>query len=201
VSPYLPILGTVFTLCLMACASPGPNFLTVSSAAVGRSRRHAVLTALGIMSGDTIWAIAAILGFSALLAAFPVLQVVLTVGGGLYLAYVGFCLWRSNGAGSSGQAATSGFFPAMMVSLTNPKAPIYLASIFAPILTPGTPDWVQIAGIATVATSSVLWYVTVALALSNEAAQRSYRRYGTWIDRAAGTLLIGFGVWLVVGSL
>lgn len=200
-SPFLPILGTVFTLCLMACASPGPNFLTVSSAAVGRSRRHAVLTALGIMSGDTIWAIAAILGFSALLSAFPTLRIVLTVGGGLYLAYVGLCLWRSNGGTSTGQAAASGFFSAMMVSLTNPKAPIYLASIFAPILVPGTPDWVQIAGIVTVVVSSILWYVTVALALSNEAAQRSYRRYGTWIDRTAGTLLIGFGAWLVVGSL
>lgn len=199
-SPYLPILGSVFTLCLMACASPGPNFLTVSSAAVSRSRRHAVLTALGIMSGDTLWAIAAILGFSALLTAFPALRWVQTVGGGLYLAHVGWCLWRSNGGGTEGQAAASGYFPAMRISLTNPKAPIYLASIFAPILAPGTPTWVQMAGIVTVAASSILWYVTVALALSNAAAQSSYRRYGIWIDRIAGTLLIGFGVWLVINS-
>ncbi|MFD2265140.1 LysE family transporter [Lacibacterium aquatile] len=198
-SVYLPILLSIFTLNMMACISPGPNFLTVSGAAVKRSRGHAVATALGIMTGDTLWAIGAVIGLSALLEAVPSLQTVLRIGGGLYLAYVGWCLWRYAGQGVEAVGRTSGFFPAMMVSLTNPKAPIYLASTFGQILVPGTPGWVLVGAVVTVTGASFVWYVTVAFALSNPAAQRTYQRFAVWIDRVTGSLLIVFGAWLVAG--
>ena len=72
-------------------------------AALGDGRRAGVLVALGVSTGATIWASAALFGLSLVFARSLQLAAALRVLGGLYLLYLGQRLWR--GAGDDGFAS------------------------------------------------------------------------------------------------
>ena len=94
---FLPIIAAILLVDFLALISPGPNFVLTTSAAVSKSRRHAVWTASGIAMGSLCWAAAAALGIASVFEALPVLGFVLKVLGIAYLIYLGSKLLRSNG--------------------------------------------------------------------------------------------------------
>ena len=44
------------------------------------------------------------------------------------------------------------------------------------------------------------WYTIVALALSSERPRGAYLRYKNWVDRVAGSVMIGLGLKLLVSA-
>src|SRR5262245_45691633 len=91
----LATLATIWALYLGAMISPGPNILLVSQLAASADRRRARFAGIGVTVGAGIWAACAVLGVNAVFEAFPWLRLSLQVGGGIYLLYVAWTLWRS----------------------------------------------------------------------------------------------------------
>ncbi|MCE1163388.1 MAG: LysE family translocator, partial [Thiomonas sp.] len=56
------LLTPLIALYIPALAIPGQNFLAVTQASLEQSRRHGIVTALGVSSGSTLQAIVAALG-------------------------------------------------------------------------------------------------------------------------------------------
>ena len=80
-----------------------------------------------------------------------------------------------------------------LVTLTNPKAIVLFASVFATTVTASTPHWLMGVMIALVTASSLFWYSCVSLFMSSSPVMRRFQSARHWIERAAGVCFIGLG--------
>lgn len=186
--------------------SPGPSFLMVARTAVASSRAHGVAAALGMGAGGVLFALAALSGLQAVLAAVPTLYVVLKAIGGAYLTYLGFQIWRgaerplaiAEGSGPlpARQLARS-FLLGVGTQVSNPKTAIVYASVFAALLPQAVPSWFFLALPLIIFAIETGWYTIVVLALSTPAPRAAYLRGKAWVDRAAGGVMALLGGKLV----
>lgn len=203
---HVTLIAAILFVDFLALISPGPNFVLVSSAAVGHSRKHAIWTACGISTGSFVWAAAAALGIVSVFEIFPVLGVVLKVVGVAYLIYLGVKLLRSqgfqeeSGQNSNAHRGSKGFWRGLLVNMTNPKSAAYYASVFAAFLTPGMPVWVLVVLVISIAAMSLAWHVLLAVGLSAAPIKARYVAVSKQVDRLCGGVLILLGVRLALDT-
>lgn len=190
----------------LGAASPGPSFVLVARTAAASSRAASLASALGMGVGGLIFAVAALAGLQALLLSVPSLYLLLKLAGGLYLTHLGIRIWRGAGqplptqAASLGAARTCPFLLALVTQLSNPKAAIVYASVFAAFLPAQTSLAFNLALAATVFGIETGWYTLVALVLSSPAPRGAYLRCKTWVDRAAGGVMVALGLKLALSA-
>lgn len=199
----ITILGTI----MVGAMSPGPSFVMVSRISISRSRIDGLAAAMGIGIAGTIFATLALAGVTALITQFIWFYVALKVFGGAYLIYIATQMWlgASQPITATGGAEQStigrSFGVAVLTQLSNPKAIVVYASVFAAVLPSSIPPSLFIAlpiGIFLVETS---WYVIVALVFSSSKPQSIYLSSKRWIDRAAAGLLGALGLRLVYSAV
>ena len=205
---YAAMLAGIFVVHVLAMASPGPNVLVVMRAALGDGRRAGVLAALGVASGATLWAGAALFGLSLVFAGSPMLTLALRALGGLYLLYLGQRLWRGAGADAfaSLEAAAApnrhddvrAYGQGVLTNLTNPKALVFYVSVFAALLPPAAPLWVKLGAIGIIAADATAWHIGLACFFSTRRARDLYGRIKPWVDRIAATALAALGLRLLL---
>jgi threonine/homoserine/homoserine lactone efflux protein len=178
---------------------PGPDTLNVVRSLIRHGRREASFCVAGVLSGLSIWVVAAFLGLSALVQASHVGYDILRAVGAAYLILIGVQSLRSKRLGASpGDISRragllgSGYRAGLASDLLNPKVGVFFIS-FLPGFVPhgysvGTIFVVEtalyFALLLTVADGLITW-------MQNE---RSRRR----LDRAAGLVLLGFGIRLAI---
>lgn len=186
--------------------SPGPSFVMVARTAVASTRAHGLAAALGLGTGGTAFAAAALLGLQALFASVPWLYLALKAGGGAYLAYLGLRIWRGAkspllldqaGAQEKARSLKRSFMLGLGTQLSNPKTAIVYGSIFASLLPREVPLTLNLALPALAFTIETGWYAIVALLLSAASPRDAYLRYKSWMDRAAGGVMVLLGTRLV----
>lgn len=188
--------------------SPGPSFVLVSRIAMSRSRLDGLAAALGMGIGGVAFSALALAGLTALLSQFEWLYLALKVAGGAYLVYIAFRIWRGarepiqvGDTGSDHRALARSFATALLTQVSNPKAIVVYASIFAALLPKTVPLGLIFALPIGVFAVEAGWYTVVALAFSAKHPRRLYLAAKTWIDRLAGTVMAGLGVQLVTSGL
>lgn len=132
---------------------PGPNSLFVLSVATARGVRAGYQGAMGVFLGDSILLGLVGLGAAGLLRTYPALFMVVKYAGAVYLGWVGVNLlraalvrWRSSpsevqpDALPDEPASSAGmqqpFRRALVISLLNPKAILFLLSFFVQFIDP-----------------------------------------------------------------
>ncbi len=134
------VLGTIFIILL-----PGPNSLFVLASAAGRGVRAGYQAAAGVFLGDTILMSLTAAGAASVLKLLPVVFLGLKTAGAVYLSYLGIRLLLSalRPGPSHKQAFTanqgSPWRKALLLSLLNPKAILFLLSFFVQFVDPGYP--------------------------------------------------------------
>lgn len=191
---------------------PGADTALVLRYALGQSRRHAFVTALGMCCGGLVWGIAAATGVSALLALSTVAYDVLRILGGAYLVFLAVTFWRSSfhadpavvldgHAGRLeplGRTWTKGF----VSNLLNPKYGMFCLAVIPQFLVPGVPPVVMGIVLALVNNLEGLIWFTLLIT-----AAHSFRRwlqgpvFRRWLDRVTGTALGVFGVVAIVEGI
>jgi threonine/homoserine/homoserine lactone efflux protein len=201
----LPALIGIATTLALGAISPGPSFVMVARTAVSSSRADGLAAAIGMGAGGVMFAVAVLLGLHGLLLAVPSLYVVLKVGGGLYLAYLGWRIWRSarQPLDMSGLAAETNADIAKSLALgfatqaSNPKTAIVYASMFAAFLPAAPSVEFSLTVVALVFAIEAGWYALVALTLSSDRPRKAYLRYKAWLDRGAGGVMMALGLKLL----
>ncbi|MEC9265560.1 MAG: LysE family transporter [Pseudomonadota bacterium] len=192
------ILGTL----LLGAISPGPSFVLVTRIAISGGRRDGLAAALGMGAGAALFGALALLGLHILISQAPWLYTALKIGGGLYLLYLAYRIWRGakepigSAETESGRAASSpwrAFGLAFLIQVSNPKLAVVYGSVFAAFLPPAIPFWMLIVLPTAFFIMETLWYAIVALAFSSRRPRALYLRSKTWIDRAAGAVLGALG--------
>jgi len=188
---------------LLSVASPGPNFVIVTSTAVA-SRRAGVVTGLGLAAASGSWALIAIAGLSLILAHVAWVDTVLRLAGAACLIWLGskMILTAREPLRVPAQTVTSGWAAAKkgyFVSMTNPKAVAFYGSIFAVMVPADAPTWLYIAVVVLAAAISCAWYCGMALLASHPAVRRFLVRRKAALDTLGGLLLIGLGGRMLAG--
>ncbi|MFJ5045225.1 leucine efflux protein LeuE [Streptomyces sp. NPDC088719] len=213
---------------------PGPNSLYVLSVAARRGVRTGYTAAAGVWTGDAILMTLSALGAASLLQTTPLLFAIVKYAGAAYLTWMAIgmlraavSLWRerhrrtaelvetvdaAGTAGAPGAAGTPGatapverpYRRALVVSLINPKAILFLISFFVQFVDPsyaypalsflvlGT-----LLQLASFAYLSVLIFGGTRLA----AAFRRRKRLSAGATSAAGVLFLGFAAKLSFSSV
>jgi len=169
--------------------------------------RRSLWMMVGELIGVGVVALSALLGVATLLLAHPSLFVALKYGGGAYLCYLAFGLWRSKGKMaidldtnqidiSPMSLATQGF----VTAIANPKGWVFLLSLLPPFinieqeLLPQATLLITI--ILTLEFICLLLYGTGGRALRMLLQKKDNVKL---MNRIAGSMMFGVAIWLVVG--
>lgn len=191
-------LIAVFAVFIPALMLPGPDFVAVVRMSMAHGARAGLMTTLGVSSGLCLYATLSLLGLSALLVEYQWLTWAVRIAGGAYLIYLGIRLLRARpGAIEMGEASAPSPRRALafgfVVTLTNPKAIVLFASVFATAVTPQTPAWLMALMIGLVTFSGLAWYALVSLFMASSPVMRRFAAARHWIERMAGAAFIGLG--------
>ena len=191
----------------IGAASPGPSFVMVARTAVSQGRPHGLLAAAGIGTGGLVFAVLALLGLHSVLSLSPMLYLALKLAGGLYLAWLGWRIWRGArqplciDSAETAPPARRAFVTGLFTQLSNPKTAIVYTSVFAAFL-PAQPDLTfKLLTALAVLLVETAWYALAAWALSAPLPRQAYLRGKTWVDRAAGGVMMALGLKLAHGAL
>ena len=206
---------------------PGPNSLYVLSVATGRGMRVGFQGAYGVFVGDTILLICTGLGAAGVLRTYPAMFMVVKYFGAAYLTWVGLNLlrsaimgWRScpdvlasvasasSSVASSASASASHlqrpFRRALVISLLNPKAILFLLSFFVQFIDPAyaQPE-VPFLILSGILMSFSALYLSVLIVAGAKLAQGFARRkkLAAGLSGMVGGLFVWFGAKLASASL
>ncbi|WP_404377475.1 LysE family translocator [Vreelandella aquamarina] len=196
-----------------------PTFLFVSltpgmcmTLAMVLGMTQGVKRTLWMMVGELIGvgfvAAAAGAGVAALMLRQPELFIAFKWVGGAYLAYLGIMMWRSRGRMAIPSELDSGpaagrlqlAMQGLVTAVANPKGWAFFMVLLPPFLDGSKPLAPQlsmlIAVILTIEFASMLVYATGGKTLRKLLGKSGNVRL---LNRIAGTLMIGVGVWLALG--
>lgn len=192
-------------LSVVLVAIPGPAVMLVLKHALTRGRVPALSSAVGILVADLVWALASVVGLTALLVSSQTAFDVVRYLGALYLIYLGVKLVLSRGplvadAPEPARATTRrdlrGFREGLLSDLSNPKTVIIFTSVIPQFLHAGaSPLDTLILGL----TFSLIGFASLVLyAFAFGAAAELLRdaRVTRAILRVGGSLLVLFGIGL-----
>jgi len=195
---------------------PGPNSLFILSLATARGVKAGFQGALGVFLGDTVLLTLVGLGAAGLLRSTPALFMVVKYAGAAYLSWVGLQLLRA--AVQKWKARdvrvdvvlelpahmAQPFRRALLVSLLNPKAILFLLSFFVQFIDPAyeTPVVPFLILSAIVMGFSAL-YLSVLIFAGAHLAQtfRTQRKVSAALSSAVGGVFVWFGLKLANASL
>jgi leucine efflux protein len=196
---------------------PGPNSLYVLSVAARRGVRTGYVAAAGVWTGDMVLMTLAALGAASLLQTTPLLFTVVKYAGAGYLTWLAVgmlraavSMWRERHR-SAAEPAEEGGAPlerpyrrALVVSLLNPKAILFLISFFVQFVDPGYAypalSFLLLGTLLQI--GSFLYLSTLIFGGTRLAdAFRRRKRLSAGATSAAGVLFLGFAAKLSLSSV
>ena len=180
---------------------PGADFFLIARTAMTRGWRQATGVCVGIATANGVCIAAAFSGLA--IVANPTVLVVVQLGGGVFLVWIGTAFVRSNAridlTGPPPVARTTWVKHVglgLASGALNPKNALFylsLASVLA-----GAPPQTLIAYGVWMFSLVLAWDVGVALALGSRRAVARIGRLLPWLTKTAGVFLIIFGTTMVV---
>ena len=196
---------------------PGPNSLFILSVATARGVKAGFQGALGVFLGDTVLLALVGLGAAGLLRTTPALFMVVKYAGAAYLGWVGVQLllaalqkWlgADDSAGSTQPVVPAHlakpFQRALLVSLLNPKAILFLLSFFVQFIDPNyAPPAVPFLILSAIVMGFSAVYLSVLIVMGARLADgfRERRKLSAVLSSAVGAVFVWFGVKLASASL
>jgi len=144
---YLTFLGVMAVMAI----TPGPaNVFSVANG-VQRGQAGALLGVVGMNAATLVWFAAAALGLGALVIAFPQVFRLISIGGALYVAWLGLNALRgafrtaADPDAPTVRMGRSALVDGFMVQIANPKAVLFFTAVLPPFLDVNRPAAPQLA--------------------------------------------------------
>jgi threonine/homoserine/homoserine lactone efflux protein len=199
VSQLLAFLGVA----VLVIVTPGPDTAVTIRGTLLGGRRAGLLTALGVVSGQACWTVAASAGLTAVLVASEPAFLVVKFAGAAYLVYLGlhalYAAFRRTepAAANAPRLARAGAFRQGLISdLSNPKMAAFFTSLLPQF--GGRSFWLMLAFGLLFCVLTWLWLALYTLALERLGAALRRPRVRRTIEATTGTLLVALGLRLAV---
>jgi threonine/homoserine/homoserine lactone efflux protein len=186
---------------LLVIVVPGPDTALLVRNTLTGGRGCGVCTALGVVTGLTVWTLAASAGLAAVLLASEPAFLAVKVAGGVYLAYLGIetlvAAWRghrrADGAGGRPLSRAGAYRRGLLSNLGNPKIAVFFTSLlpqFAP-----RPSFLVLLALGLVfCLLGLAWLATYAVVVDRLGDLFRRPRARRALDALTGTVLVTFGV-------
>ena len=203
---HIDSILTLMALFTAALISPGPDFALIVKNSLVYSRKSAIFTALGIACGAIVHTSYILLGIGELLLKNEQAFTIFTYIGASYLIYIGIkgILSKAQHVAheklshkddiSTTQAIGIGF----LTCIFNPKAILFLTSMFTVVIKPDTPIFLMVIYGLIVFCQTFIWYSIVSIFLSTPRIRSKVSSIEHWINRITGGILIFIGLKLVL---
>ncbi|MEM6590785.1 MAG: LysE family translocator [Cyanobacteria bacterium P01_C01_bin.73] len=192
---------------LTLAAIPSTSVALVVTRSATSGLLHGTAVSIGIVLGDLIFALLAILGLTALSELMGTLFLLIRYTAGVYLIWFGINLIRSRNQtiklkrSPSTSGLLTSFLTGLLVTLGDVKAIFFYASLFPTFLELSTLGYAEIAwvlGVIIVAVGGVkLTYAVLAKKAATIARRCSIAKQA---KVASGSLMIGSGTYLILKS-
>ncbi|MEM9979749.1 MAG: LysE family translocator [Cyanobacteria bacterium P01_D01_bin.2] len=201
-SSILTLFGTMFVLAII----PSPSVFAVVARSVASGFIHGAITSVGIVVGDFIFILLAIVGLWTIAETAGSVFFLVKYAGAAYLIYLGITPWLSKPRHTQEiedlkeVSWLSNFMCGLLITLSDPKAVLFYAGFL--------PAYLDLSSISGAETGIVLLSATVAVGsaklmyayLADRA--RLLFRHG-WVQTAinilASSVMIGTGIFLAAG--
>ena len=195
--------GAFVVAVIVFLAIPGPGNLALITSTGKGGVRGGLAATLGVIAGDQVLIWLAVVGMAALLAASPLLFTGVQWLGAAYLAWLGWRLITAKPGDAPVLHIRAGqyFRQALMITLLNPKAIVFYMAFFPLFVDPKQqPGLVTFGFMAVTVAALTFLYGVLAVALTHHFAERlrANPSITRWLNRLAGTMLLGFGLMLAL---
>jgi threonine/homoserine/homoserine lactone efflux protein len=197
-------LWLYFVVVFGIVALPGLDMAFVMGSSLLGGRRAGLAAVGGILAGGVCHLVMGALGVAVILKLWPPLFDVMLAAGAAYIAWIGMVFLRSSevfmpsaGTSAGALAPVPAFRRAMVTSLVNPKAYIFMLAIFPQFLKPGFgPIWIQAGALGAITSlTQATVYGTIALAASQAAGWfAAHPSASAATARIMGLVLLGVSV-------
>ena len=194
--------GAFVVAVIVFLAIPGPGNLVLLTATGKGGVRAGLAATLGLIVGDQVLMWLAVAGVATLLTTSPRLFTAVQWLGAAYLAWIGWRLITTRPGDAPVLKIRNGqyFRQALLITLLNPKAIVFYMAFFPLFVDRARHQGLATFGFmaATVAGITLL-YCALAVTLTRRFAERlrAKPQVVRWLNRVAGSLLLGFGLRLV----
>ncbi|MFI4986831.1 MAG: LysE family translocator [Alphaproteobacteria bacterium] len=192
---------------VLVIVTPGPDTaLTIRNSLLG-GRSGGLATALGVATGQTIWALATSLGMVGLLAASASVFAAVKLLGAAYLIYLGIealvRALRPAAAGASGPvrgawqrlAPARAFRQGVISNLVNPKMAVFFMSLLPQFAPARDASFAALAMLGIIfAAMTLTWLAGYALAAARAGDFLSRPRIRRALEAATGAALVALGL-------
>jgi threonine/homoserine/homoserine lactone efflux protein len=196
--------------------TPGVDTALVLRTAAVEGPRRALLAGVGVCCGCLVWGLGVSVGLGTLLAASRLAYTALRIAGACYLIFLGVkMLLRKHQSASAMSDALSSpghaspmdaspsrwFVRGLLTNLLNPKVGIFYVTFLPQFV----PSGVSVTSFSMLLASihaieGILWFCLLTLATRPLARWLQRRSVAQALDRATGTVLVGFGLGLVLDN-
>ncbi len=201
------LLGMFIPTFFFVSITPGMCMTLALTLGMSVGYKRTLWMMAGELVGVGLVAVAAVLGIAAVMLNYPWLFVALKLIGGSYLFYLGVQMWRSRGklainmeeATQAPQSDWDLVVQGFVTAIANPKGWAFMISLLPPFIDQS----VALAPQLVVLVSIILCFEFLCMTLYATGGKGLKRVLGhsqnvRLMNRIAGTLMMGVGVWLLV---
>jgi threonine/homoserine/homoserine lactone efflux protein len=180
---------------LVVIVTPGQDTALTVRNTLAAGRRGGVLTALGVVSGQVTWALAASAGLSAVLLASEPVFMALRILGAAYLVYLGaealLAAVRGRTVAADGSRRRASYRQGLLSNLGNPKMVVFFTSLLPQFAS----SFGGMLALGLVFASITLaWLTLYAFAVARAKTVLLRTRVRRALDAVAGLVLVSFGI-------
>ncbi len=190
----------------LVALSPGLCMTLAMSLGISIGVRRTLWMMAGELTGIALVGASAVLGVAVLLLKAPTVFAVFKWIGAAYLLYMGWQTWRAEPlrpeqlAGDTRRTRYSLILQGFITAVGNPKAWAFFVALLPPFVDQSRPLAPQL--LALLALMLIIEFTCLQIyahggrVLSEQLHRRGKAR---WLNRIAGSLMVGVGIWLALG--
>ena len=194
----LILINTILAIHIFAWFTPGPLFVLILRNSLVYSKKTGIWTAVGIAIGNFIHITYVVVGIALIISTSPITFNIIKFLGVGYLTYLGIktLLIKIDTQKADNtieqkditpfQAAKIGF----LTNILSPKASLFFASIFATVMSSGSPFWVVIFLWVAMPLNSFIMASILSMIFTHKKVKFVYSKYQGIINKCLGLALI-----------
>ena len=187
----------------VALLSPGPDFFLLLCYAARYRLRGSAGLCVGIAAGNALYIALVIAGWSVLRHAGPLFSAI-ELAGALYLLWIGGHLLRSRPQALSAQRGHADrprwqkqLLLGLGSALLNPKNALFYLALMTALLGPEVTLLQQSACGIWMVLVVLTWDLALVMMVGTAGVQKVLNSWLHWLERAAGAVLLAFGMWII----
>lgn len=206
---YLSEFLTVVVVHLLAVMSPGPDFAMIVRNSFVYSRKTGIYSAIGLGFGIMVHVAYSLIGVGLLIAKSVVVFSVIKYLGAAYLIYIGVKSLLSKKQHATvletqhvehditrWSAVRIGF----LTNVLNPKATLFILSLFTQVISPGTPVGMQVVYGVWMSGMTFVWFTLLSIMVSHPVIKKRFGGIQQYVERSMGAVLIALGIKVALSS-